>query len=146
MTHKITNAVARIKLGLSQELRLGNLDSRRDWGFAPDYVRAMWLMLQQDKPEDYVIATGETHNVREFLEQAFGHVDLDWREFVVQDDSFYRPAEVDLLVGNASKAGRQLGWEPTVTFAELAHLMVDADLKYWKQQAGQLGQDVADSA
>ena len=146
MTHKITNAVARIKLGLSKELRLGNLDSRRDWGYAPDYVRAMWLMLQQDKPEDYVIATGETHNVREFLEQAFGYVDLDWRKFVVQDDSFYRPAEVDLLVGDASKAGRQLGWEPTVTFAELAHLMVDADLKYWEQQAGQPGQDVADSA
>ncbi len=146
VTHKITNAVARIKLGLSKELRLGNLDSRRDWGYAPDYVRAMWLMLQQDKPEDYVIATGETHNVREFLEQAFGYVDLDWREFVVQDDSFYRPAEVDLLVGDASKAGRQLGWEPTVTFAELAHLMVDADLKYWEQQAGQPGQDVADSA
>ena len=132
VTHKITDSVARIKLGLAQELRLGNLDARRDWGYAPDYVRAMWLMLQQEEPEDYVIATGETHTVREFLEAAFGYVDLDWREFVVQDDSLYRPAEVDLLVGDASKAGRQLGWEPTVTFAELARLMVDADLAYYR--------------
>lgn len=134
VTHKITNAVARIKLGLTNELRLGNLDSRRDWGYAPDYVRAMWLMLQQDNPEDYVVATGETHSVREFLEESFSHVDLDWQEYVVQDDSFYRPAEVDLLVGDASKAGRQLGWEPSVSFAELARLMVDADLEYWERQ------------
>ena len=134
VTHKITNAAARIKLGLTNELRLGNLDSRRDWGYAPDYVRAMWLMLQQDSPEDYVVATGETHSVREFLEESFSHVDLDWQEYVVQDDSFYRPAEVDLLVGDASKAGRQLGWEPSVSFAELARLMVDADLKYWERQ------------
>lgn len=143
VTHKITNAVARIKLGLSNELRLGNLDSRRDWGYAPDYVRAMWLMLQQDSPDDYVVATGETHSVREFLEESFGHVDLDWKEFVVQDDSFYRPAEVDLLVGDASKAGRQLGWEPTVSFGELAHLMVDADLEYWERR---LKRDAASSA
>ncbi len=134
VTHKITNAAARIKLGLTSELRLGNLDSRRDWGYAPDYVRAMWLMLQQDNPEDYVVATGETHSVREFLQESFSHVDLDWQEFVVQDDSFYRPAEVDLLVGDASRAGRQLGWEPSVSFAELARLMVDADLEYWERQ------------
>ena len=134
VTHKITNGVARIKLGLSNELRLGNLDSRRDWGFAPDYVRAMWLMLQQDEPDDYVVATGETHSVREFLEESFSHVDLDWQEFVVQDDSFYRPAEVDLLVGDASKAGQKLGWEPTASFGELVRLMVDADLEYWDRQ------------
>ncbi len=134
VTHKITNGVARIKLGLSNELRLGNLDSRRDWGFAPDYVRAMWLMLQQDEPDDYVVATGETHSVREFLEKSFSHVDLDWQEFVVQDDSFYRPAEVDLLVGDASKAGQKLGWEPTASFGELVRLMVDADLAYWDRQ------------
>lgn len=134
VTHKITNGVARIKLGLSDELRLGNLDSRRDWGFAPDYVRAMWLMLQQDEPDDYVVATGETHSVREFLEESFSHVDLDWQEFVVQDDSFYRPAEVDLLVGDASKAGQKLGWEPTASFGELVRLMVDADLEYWDRQ------------
>jgi len=137
VTHKITNAVAKIKLGLSNELRLGNLDSRRDWGYAPDYVRAMWLMLQQEEPDDFVIATGETHSVRDFLEESFGHADLDWQEFVVQDDSLYRPAEVDLLVGDASKAGRKLGWEPTVSFAELARLMVEDDLKYWRQQVEQ---------
>ncbi|MCY3904095.1 MAG: GDP-mannose 4,6-dehydratase [Caldilineaceae bacterium] len=137
VTHKITNAVAKIKLGLSNELRLGNLDSRRDWGYAPDYVRAMWLMLQQEEPDDFVIATGETHSVRDFLEVAFGHAELDWQEFVVQDDSLYRPAEVDLLVGDASKAGRKLGWEPTVSFAELARLMVKDDLEYWRQQVEQ---------
>lgn len=137
VTHKITNAVAKIKLGLSNELRLGNLDSRRDWGYAPDYVRAMWLMLQQEEPDDFVIATGETHSVRDFLEVAFGQAELDWQEFVVQDDSLYRPAEVDLLVGDASKAGRKLGWEPTVSFAELARLMVKDDLEYWRQQVEQ---------
>lgn len=137
VTHKITNAVAKIKLGLSNELRLGNLDSRRDWGYAPDYVRAMWLMLQQEEPDDFVIATGETHSVRDFLEVAFGHAELDWQDFVVQDDSLYRPAEVDLLVGDASKAGRKLGWEPTVSFAELARLMVKDDLEYWRQQVEQ---------
>ena len=143
VTHKITNGVARIKLGLSRELRLGNLDSRRDWGYAPDYVRAMWLMLQQEKPDDYVISTGETHSVREFLEETFSYVDLDWQEFVIRDDRFYRPAEVDLLVGDASKAGRQLGWEPTVPFVELARLMVDDDIKYWERK---LKQDEAYSA
>ncbi|MER2599861.1 MAG: GDP-mannose 4,6-dehydratase [Caldilineales bacterium] len=129
VTHKISNAVARIKLGLEHELRLGNLDARRDWGYAPDYVRAMWLMLQQDEPDDYVIATGETHSVQEFCEEAFSHVGLDWHEFVVQDPRFMRPAEVDLLVGDPSKAMRKLGWQPAVTFRELVQIMVDADLE-----------------
>ncbi|MEW5986655.1 MAG: GDP-mannose 4,6-dehydratase [Chloroflexota bacterium] len=129
VTRKITNGVARIKLGLSDELRLGNLDSRRDWGFAGDYVKAMWRMLQNERPVDYVIATSETHSVEQFLELAFGHVGLDWHDYVVQDPRYMRPAEVDLLVGDASKAGRELGWEPVVTFPELVHMMVDADLK-----------------
>ncbi len=129
VTRKITHHVAKIKLGLSNELRLGNLDSRRDWGFAGDYVKAMWLMLQQDKPDDFVIATGETHSVEEFLDEAFGCVDLDWHEYVVQDPKYMRPAEVDLLVGDPEKAGRDLGWEPVVTFSELVKMMVDADLK-----------------
>lgn len=129
VTRKITHQAARIKLGLVGELRLGNLDARRDWGFAGDYVRAMWLMLQRDTPEDYVIATGETHSVEQFLDVAFGHLDMDWREYVVQDERFMRPAEVDLLVGDPSKAGRDLGWEPAVSFVELVKLMVDADLK-----------------
>jgi GDPmannose 4,6-dehydratase len=137
VTHKITNAVARIKLGLESELRLGNLDARRDWGYAPDYVRAMWLMLQQDNPDDYVVATGETHSVQEFVEEAFSFVDMDWREFVVQDPKFYRPAEVDLLVGDPSKAGAKLGWEPTVSFRELVRLMVQADLDTWERRLKQ---------
>ncbi len=137
VTHKITNGVARIKLGLDQELRLGNLEARRDWGYAPDYVRAMWLMLQQDTPDDYVIATGETHSVREFVEEAFGYVGLDWREYVVEDPRFYRPAEVDLLVGDASKARQVLGWEPSVSFQELVRLMVDADLEAWRRRLRQ---------
>lgn len=128
VTRKITHAVARIKLGLQSELRLGNLDARRDWGYAPDYVRAMWLMLQQDRPEDYVVATGETHSVREFCQVAFDHVGLDWEKHVIVDPKFYRPAEVDLLVGDPSKAGRVLHWEPSVTFGDLARIMVDADL------------------
>ncbi|RME62405.1 MAG: GDP-mannose 4,6-dehydratase [Caldilineae bacterium] len=134
VTHKITDAVARIKLGLADELRLGNLEARRDWGYAPDYVRAMWLMLQQDAPDDYVVATGETHSVREFVEEAFSYVDLDWQEYVVQDPKFYRPAEVDLLVGDPSKAGAVLGWEPSVSFQELVRLMVDADLETWQRR------------
>ncbi len=134
VTRKVTHGVARIKLGLDHELRLGNLDSRRDWGFAGDYVKAMWMMLQQDQPDDYVIATGETHSVRELCEVAFGYVGLDWREHVVQDPRFMRPAEVDLLVGDASKAGRVLGWEPHVTFHELIQMMVDADLKALKEE------------
>jgi GDPmannose 4,6-dehydratase len=134
VTHKITDGVARIKLGLANELRLGNLEARRDWGFAGDYVRAMWLMLQQDAPDDYVIATGETHSVEEFVSEAFGYLDLDWREFVKQDPKYYRPAEVDLLVGDPSKAGKQLGWEPTVDFRQLVRLMVDADLQTLQAQ------------
>jgi GDPmannose 4,6-dehydratase len=128
VTRKVAHSVARIKLGLADELRLGNLDSRRDWGFAGDYVQAMWLMLQQDEPDDYVVATGETHSVRELCEVAFEHVGLDWEEHVVQDERFMRPAEVDLLVGDASKARKVLGWEPTVTFQELVAMMVEADL------------------
>ena len=128
VTRKVTYGVARIKLGLANELRLGNLDSRRDWGYAGDYVQAMWLMLQQSEPDDYVVATGETHAIRELCEEAFGYVDLDWQEYVVQDPRFMRPAEVDLLVGDASKAGRVLGWEPRVTFRQLVRMMLDADI------------------
>lgn len=129
VTRKITHHVAQIKLGLAKEVRLGNLDSQRDWGYAGDYVRAMWLMLQQENPDDYVVATGETHSVQEFLEEAFGYVDLDWHDHVVQDPRYMRPAEVDLLIGNAAKAGKKLGWEPSVSFRELVRMMVDADLK-----------------
>ena len=129
VTHKITDAVARIKLGLANELRLGNLEARRDWGYAGDYVRAMWLMLQQDAPDDYVVATGETHSVQEFVEEAFGYLDLDWKEYVLQDPRYYRPAEVDLLVGDPAKAGQKLGWEPSVDFRQLVRLMVDADMQ-----------------
>ena len=128
VTRKVTYGVARIKLGLANELRLGNLDSRRDWGYAGDYVEAMWLMLQQPRPDDYVVATEETHAIRELCEEAFGYVDLDWQEYVVQDPRFMRPAEVDLLVGDASKAGRVLGWEPRVTFRQLVRTMLDADI------------------
>lgn len=124
---KVAYHVAKIKLGLANEVRLGNLDSQRDWGFAGDYVRAMWLMLQQDTPEDYVIATGETHTIQKLVEIAFDYANLDWRKYVVQDLKFMRPAEVDLLVGDASKAGRILGWEPTVHFTQLVHMMIDAD-------------------
>ena len=129
VTRKVTDAVARIKLGMQTELRMGNLDARRDWGYAGDYVRAMWLMLQQDRPDDYVVATGATHTVRELVEAAFGHLDLDWTKYVVPDPTLIRPAEVDLLVGDAGKARRVLGWEPEVDFAELVRRMVEADLK-----------------
>lgn len=132
VTRKITHHVARIKLGLTKELRLGNLDARRDWGFAGDYVEAMWLMLQQNEPDDFVIATGETHSVEEFLDLAFGHVQLNWRDYVVQDERFMRPAEVDLLVGDPSKAGEKLGWEPRVSFPALVQMMVEADLQMLK--------------
>jgi GDPmannose 4,6-dehydratase len=125
---KISLGVAAIKAGLAKELRLGNLESKRDLGFAGDYVRAMWLMVQQDEPDNYVIATGETHSIREMCEVAFGHVGLDYKDYVVRDERFFRPAEVDLLVGDPSKAGRQLGWEPSVSFTELVHMMVEADL------------------
>lgn len=133
VTRKITDAVAKIKLGLQSELRLGNLDARRDWGFAGDYVRAMWLMLQQNSADDYVIGTGETHTVREFVEIAFNHVGLDWQKFVVVDPKFYRPAEVDLLLGNPTKAMKTLGWKPDVSFPQLVTMMVDADLKLHEQ-------------
>jgi GDPmannose 4,6-dehydratase len=129
VTRKVTDGVARIKLGLARELRLGNLEARRDWGFAGDYVEAMWRMLQRDKPQDYVIGTGETHSVRELVDLAFSHVGLDYREFVVSDPKYYRPAEVDLLLADPSKARRELGWSPKVGFAELVAMMVDADLE-----------------
>ena len=120
--------MAAIKQGRAKQLRLGNLDAKRDWGYARDYVEAMWLMLQQDEPDDYVVATGETHSVREFCEEAFGYAGLDWEDHVVVDPKYFRPAEVDLLLGDASKAKRELGWEPRVTFKALTRLMVDADL------------------
>ena len=132
MTRKITNAVAEIKLGMSKQLKLGNLDAKRDWGFAGDYVKAMWLMLQQEEPDDYVIATGETHSVREFAEVAFDHAGLDWQDFVVVDESFYRPAEVQLLIGDYSKAKKVLGWTPQIGFLELAKIMVDSDINRLK--------------
>jgi GDPmannose 4,6-dehydratase len=128
VTRKITKAAARIKLGVQKDLFLGNLDAKRDWGFAGDYIQAMWMMLQAPKPEDYVIATGETHTVREFLDLAFNRLQLDWRKYVKIDSKYYRPTEVDLLIGDASKAKRDLGWEPKVRFTELANMMVDADL------------------
>jgi len=133
VTHKVTYGVARIKLGLQQELRLGNLDAKRDWGYAADYVQAMWLMLQQDEPDDYVIATGETHSVRELCQVAFDYVDLNWQDYVVVDEKFYRPAEVDLLVGDCTKAKEELGWQPKINFQQLVELMVEADLKELKE-------------
>ena len=129
---KISHGAAAIKLGLMDKLLMGNLDSRRDLGYAGDYVRAMWLMLQQDQPDDFVIATGETHSIREVCEVAFAHVDLDYEKYVTQDERFYRPAEVELLIGDPSKAGSTLGWEPSVSFTELVHMMVDADLELLK--------------
>ncbi|HOJ33034.1 MAG TPA: GDP-mannose 4,6-dehydratase [Candidatus Hydrogenedentes bacterium] len=129
VTRKITRAATRIKLGLQKELYLGNLEARRDWGYAKDYVEAMWLMLQQEKPDDYVVATGETHSVRDFLEEAFGYLDLDYRDFVRIDPRFRRPTEVDSVVGDATKARTVLGWKPRVTFKELVRLMVDADME-----------------
>ncbi len=130
VTRKITYHAALIKHGLADELRLGNLDSRRDWGFAGDYVKAMWLMLQQDEPADYVVATNETHTVREFVELAFARCDLDYKKYVKLDEKFYRPAEVDLLIGDYSKAKKALDWEPEVNFQSLVNMMVDADLKF----------------
>jgi GDPmannose 4,6-dehydratase len=128
VTRKISDGVARIKHGLQHDLRLGNLDARRDWGFAGDYVDAMWRMLQQDQPDDFVIGTGETYSVREFCELAFGAVGLDYREHVVQDERFFRPAEVDLLVADPSRAKAELGWTPRVNFRQLVEMMVEADL------------------
>ena len=129
VTRKITRAVTRIKFGLQNKLYLGNLDAKRDWGYAGDYVKAMWLMLQQDSPEDFVICTGECHSIRDFLDEAFGLLDLDWQEFVEIDPRYYRPSEVDLLQGDYTKAKKALGWEPEVTFKELVKLMIDSDLR-----------------
>jgi GDPmannose 4,6-dehydratase len=139
VTRKVTDGVARIKLGLQKKLRLGNLEARRDWGFAGDYVKAMWLMLQQDRPDDYVVATGQQHSVRELVEQAFGCVGLDWKEHVEVDPTLLRPAEVNTLCGDATKARTVLGWQPTVSFAELVRMMVDADLE-------RVRREMADSA
>ncbi|MDJ1171597.1 GDP-mannose 4,6-dehydratase [Roseofilum sp. BLCC_M154] len=133
VTRKITRAVARIKAGLQKKLYLGNLDAKRDWGYAKDYVRAMWLMLQQEQPDDYVVATNETHSIREFLEIAFTHVGLTWQDYVEFDERYLRPAEVDLLIGDPSKAKEKLGWEPSVTFEELVKLMVDSDREALKK-------------
>jgi GDPmannose 4,6-dehydratase len=129
VTRKITMGVAAIKRGASKELRLGNLDAKRDWGYARDYVEAMWLMLQQKSPDDYVIATGETHSVREFLEEAFSYVDLKWKKYVKVDKKYFRPAEVDILLGDPAKARKKLRWKPKVSFRELVRLMVDADME-----------------
>jgi GDPmannose 4,6-dehydratase len=134
VTRKITRAATRIKMGLQQELYLGTLDARRDWGYAKDYCEMMWTMLQQDDPDDYVVATGETHSVREFCEETFSRLDLDWKEYVKHDPRYERPAEVELLLGDPSKAKRKLGWEPKVKFKELVQLMVDADLELAKQE------------
>jgi GDPmannose 4,6-dehydratase len=134
VTRKISRAVARIKCGLDKSLYLGNLDARRDWGYAPEYVQGMWLMLQQDGPDDYILATNETHSVREFVEVAFERVGLDWKEFVRHDQRYERPAEVDLLIGDATKAKKQLNWEPQVKFEELVRIMVDADLASLESQ------------
>jgi GDPmannose 4,6-dehydratase len=136
VTRKITYNAAKIKLGLASELRLGNLDSKRDWGFAGDYVKAMWLMLQQDTPDDYIIATGETHSVKQLVEIAFAHLNLDYRNYVKTDPQFIRPAEVDLLIGNASKAKEKLHWQPEVSFEQLVKMMVDADLQLLKKEYG----------
>ncbi|HZI20749.1 MAG TPA: GDP-mannose 4,6-dehydratase [Pyrinomonadaceae bacterium] len=135
VTRKITRAATRIKLGLQQKLFLGNLDARRDWGYARDYVEGMWLMMQADEPDDYVLATGETHSIREFLDEVFGYLDLDWKEYVEIDPRYYRPAEVDLLLGDPTKARTKLGWEPKVTFRELARLMTDHDLRLAEREA-----------
>ncbi len=143
VTRKITRAVARIKLGLQDKVYLGNLDAKRDWGYAKEYVEAMWLMLQRGAPDDYVIATGEAHSVREFLEEAFSYAGLDWRDHVEIDPKYRRPTEVDVLVGDASKAIRELGWKPKTTFKELVHLMVDADMASAKHERRQEGSDRA---
>jgi GDPmannose 4,6-dehydratase len=133
VTRKITLGAARIKLGLQPQLTLGNLDARRDWGYARDYMEAAWLMLQQPSPDDYVVATGESHSVSEFLEEAFGYLNLDWREFVETDSKYLRPSEVNSVVGDASKARSVLGWQPKINFRELVRMMVDADLALLKE-------------
>ncbi|MGB9181387.1 MAG: GDP-mannose 4,6-dehydratase [Pyrinomonadaceae bacterium] len=139
VSRKITRAATRIKLGLQDKLYLGNLDAKRDWGYAKDYVEAMYLMMQADEPQDYVIATGQTHSVREFLDETFGYLDLDWNEHVEIDPRYYRPAEVDLLLGDASKARRELGWEPKVSFKELVRLMVDHDMNLAREELNTKG-------
>jgi GDPmannose 4,6-dehydratase len=136
VTRKVSHGVAKIKLGLADKISLGNLESRRDWGFAGDYVRAMWLMLQHSTPDDYVVGTGETHAVQELCEVAFGHVGLDWREHVVQDSRFMRPAEVDMLVADPAKVGETLGWQPAITFDGLVRMMVDADVALLRNEHG----------
>jgi GDPmannose 4,6-dehydratase len=135
VTRKITRAASRIKLGLQKDLHLGNLDARRDWGYAKDFVEGMWLMLQQDRPDDYVLATGETHTIREFCEEAFGQVGLDYGDYVVVDPRYFRPSEVDLLIGDPSKAKKVLNWEPKVKFKELVKIMMDADLELAEKEA-----------
>ena len=135
VTRKISSTVAKIHLGLETKLHLGNLEARRDWGYAVDYVRAMWIMLQQDHPTDYVIGTGKTHTVREFCEIAFGHINLDYQKYVVQDERFFRPAEVDLLISDPTKARLELGWEPEVEFKQLVQMMVEEDIKILKENA-----------
>lgn len=148
VTRKITRAIARIVAGKQSKLYLGNLDSKRDWGYAKDYVRAMWLMLQQNEPDDYVVATGETHSIREFLDIAFGYVNLTWQDYVEFDERYLRPAEVDLLIGDPTKAKQQLGWEPSVTFEQLVALMVEADLQALGLSSpnGQASQVIKDNA
>ena len=137
VTRKISNGVAKIKLGLEKEIRLGNLDARRDWGYSPDYVRAMWMMLQQDKPDDYVVATGRSHSVRDLIEQAFSVLDLDWQDYVVVDEQFFRPAEIFELRGDASKAKRHLGWKPTISFEEMIKIMVEHDYNRLLEMRGE---------
>jgi GDPmannose 4,6-dehydratase len=144
VTRKISHTVARIKLGLTNELRLGNLQAKRDWGYAGDYVRAMWLMLQQDTAEDYVVGTGQTHRVQDYVEIAFDHVGLDWRKHVLVDAQFYRPAEVDVLLADPTKARKKLGWEPEISFEQLVRMMVDEDLALLRAQEGNL--DTVDTA
>jgi GDPmannose 4,6-dehydratase len=134
VTRKITRAATRIKLGMQDKLTLGNIDAQRDWGFAGDYVEAMWLMLQAQIPNDYVIATGETHSVREFLDEAFGYLELDWKKYVGQDPRFLRPSEVDLLLGDPRKAREELAWKPKVSFRELVRLMIDHDLELAREE------------
>jgi len=129
VTRKITDGVAKIKLGLAKELTMGNLDAKRDWGFAGDYIKAMWLMLQQDKPDDFVIGTGEAHSVKEFIEEAFGYAKLDWKKYVKVDKKFFRPAEVNFLLADPAKAKKKLGWSPKISFKELVHMMVESDIK-----------------
>jgi GDPmannose 4,6-dehydratase len=142
VSRKISRAATRIKLGFQKKLYMGNLDARRDWGYAKDYVEAMWMMLQADEPDDFVIATGEDHSVRDFLDEAFGYLDLDWKEFVETDPRYYRPAEVDLLLGDSSKARRVLGWTPKVSFKELVRLMVDYDLDQARLESLQKSHEV----